>query len=557
MSAGAHTFSLDDTFIEPQVLEPPPTRHALFLILLALASLLLIGTAGWGDLHDGAEGQLAGGAREMLASRQWLMPTVNDVPQLQTPPLLYWLIIVSYKVFGVTVAAARLPVALAMVLSVALTFLIGERLAGYWRGFAAGLIYLCSCGTFIYGRMLTPEPVFSLFFTAAIFCLVCGYQRRRYRRAWFAALWFCLSLACLTKGIGGLFYLLGICCLLAVLLRDARLRLSYLFHWSYLLIFILTVGPWYAWLFSWPGQASLSRWQFVLRHLAWWFPASILVLPGLLSAFRKVIRIREFCFRDVLLLSWMAVMLVPLVLTGDDPGYASMGTWSAFALWAATVWDRSPQLQKMVALLLLILCGAAGSAIAYFTPRLFGMLLFREVPMEAWLPLRPILEVAGISLFLFALVALYLQTRRLTEIALPVLLLSMVPIGLCLTEGSSRVASFYSLANAARFLNPILGPSGKVVLERPVRDGSSLSFYLKNRYFVVNQPSAMSERAALAESRYLNERSVLESWERADPVYLIISETRIPHWQALVTQRVHIYHQVATCGRYVVLSNAL
>ncbi len=557
MSAGAHTFSLDDTFIEPQVLEPPPTRHALFLILLALASLLLIGTAGWGDLHDGAEGQFAGGAREMLASRQWLMPTMNDAPQLQTPPLLYWLIIVSYKVFGVTVAAARLPVTVAMVLSVALTFLIGERLAGYWRGFAAGLIYLCSCGTFIYGRMLTPEPVFSLFFTAAMFCLVCGYQRRRFRRTWFAALWLCMGLACLTKGVISVIYLAGICLLLAVFLREARMRLPYLLHWSCLLIFILVVGPWYAWLFHWPWELSFSRWQFVLLHLVWWFPASILTLPGLLFAFEKIFRLREFSFADALLLSWMTMLLVPLILTDGHPAYASLGAWSAFALWAAILWDKTPQLPKVIAFLLVVLIGAAGVALAYFAPHLFGTFLLRDMPMEGWLTLLPVLKVVSISILFFAFAASYLQARRPTEVALAVLLLSMIPVGFCLAEGASRIAPFYSLASAARFLNPVFGTSGKVVLEGSIDDGSSLSFYLNQKYFVVNQSLVRPKGGAPAQDRYLDERSVLESWEGSDPVYLIIPETRIPYWKTLVTQRVHIYHQVATCGRYVVLSNAL
>ncbi|MEP6699112.1 MAG: glycosyltransferase family 39 protein, partial [Verrucomicrobiota bacterium] len=339
MSAGARTFSLDDTFIEPQVLEPPPTRHALFLILLVLAGLLLLGTAGWGDLRDGIEGQFAGGAREMLANQQWLTSTINGIPQLQTPPLLYWLIILSYKVFGVTVAAARLPVALASVLSVALTFLIGERLAGYWRGFAAGLIYLCSCDTFIYGRMLTPEPVFSMFFTAAIFCLVCGYQRRRFRRAWFAALGLCLGLACLTEGIVGLFYFAGIGVLLAVFLREARMRLPYLLHWSCLLIFILVVGPWYGWIFHWPWPAGFSRWQLVILNLLLWFPASILIGPGLLFASRKVLRSTDFSFANVLPLCWITVLLVPLIVSGAHSYQGLLGTSTAFALWAATLWD--------------------------------------------------------------------------------------------------------------------------------------------------------------------------------------------------------------------------
>ena len=152
MDAGARTFTLEDTFLEPQVLDPPPTRHALFIFLLALAAVLHLATAGWGDLHDGVEGQFAGGAREMLATQQWLVPTNDGVPRLETPPLVYWLIVLSYKIFGVTATAARLPIALAMIASIALTFLIGERLAGYWRGFAAGLIHLCFAGAFLLGR---------------------------------------------------------------------------------------------------------------------------------------------------------------------------------------------------------------------------------------------------------------------------------------------------------------------------------------------------------------------------------------------------------------------
>src|SRR4051812_16495515 len=152
MVAGARTFSLEETFLSPQVLNPPPTRHALLAFLLALTAVLHIGTAAWGDLYDGPEGELAAGAREMLDSKQWLIPTNNGTPVLETPPLAYWAVALSCKAFGITAAAARLPIALAMLGSVALTFLIGERLAGYWRGFAAGLIHICSVGAFLPGR---------------------------------------------------------------------------------------------------------------------------------------------------------------------------------------------------------------------------------------------------------------------------------------------------------------------------------------------------------------------------------------------------------------------
>src|ERR1043166_7396409 len=200
MTAGARTFNLEETLLEPPALPPPPTRHALFVTLIALAALLHVATIGSGDLYSQTEGQYAGAAREMIQSHQWLLPTNDGIPRLQKPPLLYWLIIVSFKLFGINAAAARLPVALSVVVSVALIFLIGEKLTDYWRGFIAGLIYLSCCGTFLLARIVMPEPIVGALMAGAIFCAIGGYQRRRNRRIWFAGFWSCSAFACLTKG---------------------------------------------------------------------------------------------------------------------------------------------------------------------------------------------------------------------------------------------------------------------------------------------------------------------------------------------------------------------
>jgi 4-amino-4-deoxy-L-arabinose transferase-like glycosyltransferase len=568
MVAGARTFSLEDTLIEPQVLEPPPTRHALFIFLLALAAVLHLATAGWGDLYDGVEGQFAGGAREMLATQQWLVPTNDGVPRLDTPPLVYWLIVLSYKIFGVTATAARLPIALAMIASIALTFLIGERLAGYWRGFAAGLIHLCSGGAFLLGRAVTPEPVFSAFLAGAIFCAVCGYQRRQFRRGWFAGVWLCTGLACLSKGLEGLFLLAGICVLLAVLFREARLRLRFLLHWSYLLFFILLVAPWYVWaqnhfpgfflrMFSGSGDPGLPGWQFLVLHLVWWFPASILVLPGLFFATRKILRAHEFSFAEALPLGWMAVGFLPLLLPGHQTVFASMSLWSAFALCAALVWERTPPPLRLAGLCFLLLAGAAAAVIAFFAPEIIRSVVPTATPFANWMVLRPLLEIAALALAVFALAALFLARRPRSEIALLLVLASMVPIGLCLAEGASRIAPAFSLAGAARSLNPLLEERGEVLFEGPLRNASSLTFYLPRKFYLVNQEPDFFDQSAEAQQKYLDENFVLEAWNRADPIYLIIDERRVPHWQELVTARVHIYHQVTTCGRYVVLSNQL
>lgn len=568
MVAGARTFTLEDTFLEPQVLDPPPTRHALFISLLALAAILHLATAGWGDLYDGLEGQFAGGAREMLATQQWLVPTNDGVPRLQTPPLVYWLIVLSYKIFGVTATAARLPIALAMIASVALTFLIGERLAGYWRGFAAGLIHLCSGGAFLLGRAVTPEPVFSAFIAGAIFCAICGFQHRQFRRAWFAGFWICASLACLSRGLEGFLYLAGVCLLLAIFFREARLRFRSLLHWAYLLLFVAIVAPWYVWaqnhfpgffprMFGWNGDPGLSRWQFLVLHFAWWFPASILVLPGLFFAARKIIRPHEITFAEALPLCWMAVGFLPQLLLGHQPVYSSMTMWSAFALWAALVWERTPRPLLLAGLAFLGLAGAVLGALAFFSPEILSNLAPAGTSVTGWIGMRRLLEIGGAALAIFALAALYFAARRRSEIALVAILISMVPIGLCLAEGASRMAPSFSLAAAARYLNPHLGERGQVLYEGSLHSGSALTFYLNRKFFLVNQEPDFFDQSDAAQEKYLDEHFVLEAWNRSDPIYLIIDESRVPHWQELVTERVHIFHQVTTSGHYVVLSNQL
>ena len=56
---------------------------------------------------------------------------------------------------------------------------------------------------------------------------------------------------------------------------------------------------------------------------------------------------------------------------------------------------------------------------------------------------------------------------------------------------------------------------------------------------------------------FLNEEAVLDKWGQADAVYLIVEQSRADYWKERVTSRFHVYHQVATSGTYVVLSNQL
>jgi 4-amino-4-deoxy-L-arabinose transferase-like glycosyltransferase len=597
MTAGARSLSLEETLLEPPALPPPPIRRVLFAILIALAGLLHVATIGSGDLYSQTEGQYAGAAREMVETHHWFLPTNNGAPRLQKPPLLYWLIIISFKLFGVNAAAARLPVALAVVASTALIFLIGEKLTDYWHGFIAGLIYLSLCGTFLLARIVMPEPVVSAFIAGTIFCAIGGYERRRNRRIWFAGFWICSAFACLTKGLLGIAYPAAIFLILSIFYREARMRFRGLLRWEYLAIFILIVAPWHIWVqwhfpryfryqisSEWLGHLrgltdethdflGMPAYQFLVMHLAWWFPWSIVLLPGVILAWRRVIRPREINFADALPLCWMGVVFIPLLFLGQRQDYYSMTMWSPFALWAGAAWDRIPQGLRAAGVIAVGLIGIITASAVFFlagaVPALNGnwgtmdarwtaWRALHDMPVATWLAFRPLVAIFGVSLVCLSLSALYFISKQRERLAAIVLAASMIPGGLSMMEAVAQIAPYFSLADVARFLNPRLDAAGDTIFEGPFDDSSSLMFYLNRKFFLVNQnPQKETPIGKPSIDIFLNEAAVLEKWGQPSAVYLIIEESRAAYWKRILTAHFHIYHQLTTSGTYVVLGNQL
>lgn len=573
MPSAAHTFGLHETLLAPKTLPPPPVRHALFASLVALTAILHLCTTGWSEIHNGVEGEYAAGARHMLKAEHPLVPIRGDLVSPEEPPLLPWVLLASYKVFGVTVAAARVPVALAMIALVAITFLLGEQLSGYWRGFIAGLILLCSSGSFVWGRMVTPEPLFAALIAGGILCLVGGYQHRQRRRLWFIGTWVCIGLAYLAEGAIAIVFLGTIVLLLALFYREARLRFRSLLHWSGLLSFLAIILPWHIWLYAqfpgWIRNVAGTRWllpfaddihstsidhvrvaAFLLGHFAWWFPILLLVLPGLLFAWRRVTRPHEIEFSDATPLCWMLAGFAPLLFLSHRQHFDSLPMWSALALWAACTWDRAPSALRLAGLG----AAAASCAIAVLALRSVGLpLSFLGVRAET----QPFSSIVLLTATFAALAAFasaaYLLVRKQETLATALMLVGMLPLDLSIAEIDARLGPQLSFAPMVGFLQTRLGDNGELIYEGTARSGSGLGFYLDQPFSVIDPDG--SSAALLSRPRHLSETEALDHFGAAHPVYLILHKDRVAVWQARLTERFHLYHQVSTCGSYIVVNN--
>jgi 4-amino-4-deoxy-L-arabinose transferase-like glycosyltransferase len=138
------------------------------LLAVIVAAALLFFTKLTCPLQEPQEARYAEIPREMLDQGSWLVPILDGQPYCDKPPLLYWMVMGSYQVFGVHDWAARFVPSLAGFLTVIVTYFWGRRTVGP-RAALAGAAILCLSARFIYySRMLTMDPVLTLWVVSAV-----------------------------------------------------------------------------------------------------------------------------------------------------------------------------------------------------------------------------------------------------------------------------------------------------------------------------------------------------------------------------------------------------
>ena len=370
------------------------SRGAAVILLIVLSAAIYLGNAGFPALLDDADASHAMVAREMLQRHDGVILYMNGIRYLMKAPLHYWAVAMSYAALGQNEFSTRLPVALAMIGLVLLVNEFARRFFGVRAGLYSGLAVCTSAGFFLFTRIMIPEAIYALEFTAIFYLFLRGWTGSLDPRAayWGAAA--LTGLAMLTRGLVGVIFPIAVLFLFIVATRSWN-RWRELRLFSSAAIFLLVAAPWHilaslrANSFFWsyfinehvkralgtrypPDYEAVPLWLWLGAHLVWFFPWSIF-LPGVLVRIPrprtwKNLRAEEQA--RLLLVLWAGFILLFFSLTfGSRMEYYSFGAWPAIAMLLGISLAKAEEqgkrwLVRMQAALAVVGAALAGALIA-------------------------------------------------------------------------------------------------------------------------------------------------------------------------------------------------
>lgn len=172
-------------------------RSVAYLLLAVVASIILFNNLGDIPLLDPDEPVYAETPKEMFAFSEFVSPRIFGEYWYDKPPMYYWLVAASYKLFGVGEFAARFPSALLGLVCILAVYSFSLRLFNQGTALASGLVLVTSIEYFYLGKAAVTDITLNLFLTLSLLSFI---TKRYY---WF---YFWAGLATLTKGPIGLVF---------------------------------------------------------------------------------------------------------------------------------------------------------------------------------------------------------------------------------------------------------------------------------------------------------------------------------------------------------------
>lgn len=557
------------------------------------------------DDVDAVQAQIA---RTMLQTGDWTTARLDGVAYLEKSPLIYWIMAVSFRVFGVHDWAARLPLAL---INIALCW-VAARFAQWAFGRLAGLFaggVLATCvGMFLFTRILIPDAALTLTIALALWAFLrCIDDEEPHRVRWAAVLYTSLACGLLLKGLIAALFPVAIALLYLLatrsLLRREVWRRLYILPGLLLLLAIalpwhvlatLRNPPYFDWtMHSAPGEYhgffwfyflnehlfrflnmryprdynTVPRVWFWLLHFVWLFPWSATLIPAL--AQRTGTQTREGRVR-VLCLVWIGFVLVFFSLSTTQE-YYSLPIYPALAMLLGAQLSRHERyaavarwvLCCLFAVLFAVLCfllwttrgmaatGDISQALAN-NPEMYtfslGHLTDLRIPAFAYLRLPLALAAAAVLLATAGLL-LARRTRAVFVVLTATMLLFLQAARVALVRFDPYLSS-YQLAQA---LNR--APQGKLIVGDAYYAFSATFFYTDRSALLWNGRTNNLQYGSYAPGApavFIGDGDLRRLWDGSERMYLLIYGSDMPQVTRLLSATPNV---VASSGGNFLLTN--
>ena len=258
-------------------------KRAWLLLFIAIAGFYLWGLGSF-PLVGPDEPRYAEVAREMLARRDLITPTLGGLPWFEKPPLLYWMMMLSYRVLGVSEYAARLGPAICGLLTGGFVYWVGSAIdeanrndrshdkalvanTGRW----SALVWLSSLGAIALSRGATFDIVLTMTVSGALACFFVfevrtrsGSDGARSGRSLLVGFYFFAGLSLLAKGLIGFVIIFGVVAIYFIVRRESpSARFVKSFIWGPPLS-LAVAGVWYGPMIATHGWTFID--QFIIQH---------------------------------------------------------------------------------------------------------------------------------------------------------------------------------------------------------------------------------------------------------------------------------------------------
>ena len=515
-------------------------------------------------------------ARSMLDSGDWVTARINGVLYLEKSPLHYWLMALSYLLFGVRDWAARIPTALGSIALMWVTAALGRWGFGEQAGFYAGLVLGTSVGLFLFTRTVIPDVLLVLAITCALYCFLRTVEEED--RRWAFGFWAALGTGLLLKGLlaalvpaaTGMLYLLIRRRLMTrrtwYLLRPvAGVLLALSIYAPWVILASLRNPPLFDFTFhSDPGvyrgffwfyflnehilrflnlryprdYNTVPRLPFLLLHLIWIFPWSVF-LPAVfkLGHFENQARASQLRWLAFL---WITFLLAFLSLSTTQE-YYSMPCYPAFAvlIGGALVGGSKRWLSFGYGLLLILggILAVMAGVILYLVrgvaavgdissaltrnPDAYTLSLghLQDLTLQSFAYLRGPLAMAGIALGLGSLLAWRARGRRVAPLYLAAMMVVLVHAANWAMAVFDPYLSSRPLAEAIA-----AGPEGQLIIEGHYYPASSVAFYTNQPALLLNgrvDNMVYGAAAPGAPPVFIEDTDLAGIWQGSRRVYVV------------------------------------